>query len=111
MIIANIFISQEGQALMFLDRYSMTTCVDIIYPYLLSTIFYRYMKTDKYVILRGYTQVVYLIGIWFNPLVKINLALPYELHNHLVLIMCLTIKGLRMNHNFIDQELGHIYFH
>jgi hypothetical protein len=51
----------------YLDRDSMTICVDMVYPYLLSTTFYGYMKTDKYVFSRGYTQVVNLIGIWFNP--------------------------------------------
>jgi hypothetical protein len=52
---------------LYLDRDMMTICVNMVYPYLLSTIFYEYIKTDKYVFPRGYTQVVNLIGIWFNP--------------------------------------------
>jgi hypothetical protein len=67
MIIANICISHDGQTLMFLDRDSMIICVDMVYPYLLSTTFYGYMKTEIYVFPRGYTQVVNLIGSWFNP--------------------------------------------
>jgi hypothetical protein len=51
----------------YLDRDSMTICVDMVYPYLLSTTFHGYMKTEIYVFLRGYTQFVNLIVIWFNP--------------------------------------------
>jgi hypothetical protein len=43
---------------LYLDRESMTICVDMVYPYLLSTIFYGYMKTEIYVFPRGYTQVL-----------------------------------------------------
>jgi hypothetical protein len=52
---------------LYLDRDSMTICVDMVYAYLLSTTFYGYIKTEIYVFPRGYTQVVNLIGIWFNP--------------------------------------------
>jgi hypothetical protein len=52
---------------LYLDRNSMTICVDMVYPYLLSTTFYGYMKTEIYVFPRGYIQVVNPIGSWFNP--------------------------------------------
>jgi hypothetical protein len=61
-----------------LDRDSMTICVDMVYSYLLSTTFYGYMKTDKYVFWRGYTQVVNLIGIWFNPNPRVFMQLIYS---------------------------------
>lgn len=55
-------------------RDSVTICIfDMIYPYLISPKFYGHVKTDRYVFLGEYIQVVNLINIWFNPNLRLKM--------------------------------------